>query len=283
PSASSQDLHSFPTRRSSDLEDSGGPTPGHTADHHLRDAAARAADAGRLAAPDAIRERARGEAGDGPQRCVISCSPVVRGFIPALLRRREGSAGRRAGERRGRHGDLAGWGVRTVPCAGWSPGGAFPLFTTADALIVADPQGVSQATLPPGDATWSTQDAILVGTDTALYQVRSDGTGGNQISNGTYHSPIWAPNATSFTFLRANALWVAAAPALPPEPTALDEGGRVVASFMDARLEGQSSEATRLLDDNGKKAYGDDALHLLPTGDPRFSRYYVLTQELVGN
>src|SRR5439155_424463 len=101
--------------------------------------------------------------------------------------------------------------------------------------------------------------------------------------NGTYHSPIWAPNATSFAFLRANALWVAAAPALPPEPTALDEAGRVVASFMDARLKGQSSEATRLLDDNGKKAYGDDALHLLPTGDPRFSRYYVLTQELVGN
>jgi len=184
--------------------------------------------------------------------------------------------------------DLAGGkstqlGQADAGFAGWSPGGAFLLFTTADALIVADPQGVSQATLPPGDATWSTQDAILVGTDTALYQVRSDGTGGNQISNGTYHSPIWAPNATSFAFLRANALWVAAAPALPPEPTALDEAGRVVASFMDARLKGQSSEATRLLDDNGKKAYGDDALHLLPTGDPRFSRYYVLTQELVGN
>src|SRR5256885_7333944 len=52
---------------------------------------------------------------------------------------------------------------------------SFLLFTTADAVIVSDPQGVSQATLPPGDATWSTQDAILVGSDTVLYQVRSDG------------------------------------------------------------------------------------------------------------
>jgi hypothetical protein len=167
--------------------------------------------------------------------------------------------------------------------AGWSPGGAFLLFTTADAVIVSDPQGVSQATLPPGDATWSTQDAILVGSDTVLYQVRSDGTGGNQVSNGTYHSPIWAPNATSFAFMRGNALWVATAPALPPEPTALDEAGRVVVSFMDARLKGQSNEASRLLDDSGKKAYEEDGLHLLPTGDPRFSRYYVLTQELTGN
>src|SRR5256885_11304522 len=50
---------------------------------------------------------------------------------------------------------------------------------------------------------------------------------------------------------------------------------------MDARLAGHASEATRLLTDTGKKAYGDGGLNLLLTGEPRFSRYYVLTQELV--
>jgi len=164
---------------------------------------------------------------------------------------------------------------------GWSPEGAYLLYSTSDADVVSDTQGVTQATIPAGDATWSSQDAILVGGDTALYQVRSDGTGGNQVSSGTYHSPLWAPNGTSFAFIRGNALWVATAPALPPAPTALDEAGHVVTAFMDARLKGQSSEASRLLDDTGKKAYGDGGLKLLITGDPRFSRYYVLTQQLV--
>ena len=164
---------------------------------------------------------------------------------------------------------------------GWSPGGAYLIYSAGDADVVSDAQGVTQATIPSGDASWSTQDAILVGGDTALYQVRTDGTGGNQVSSGTYHSPLWAPNGTSFAFIRGNALWVATAPALPPPPTALDDAGRVVTAFMDARLKVQSSEASRLLDDSGKKAYGNGGLNLLITGDPRFSRYYVLTQQLV--
>src|SRR5207253_539522 len=137
------------------------------------------------------------------------------------------------------------------------------------------------ATPAPTLVGWSTQDAILVGGDTALYQVRSDGTGGTQVSSGTYHSPVWAPNGSSFAFVRGNALWVAVAPALPLEPTPVDDAARAVTSFMDARLAGHASEATRLLTDTGKKAYGDGGLNLLLTGEPRFSRYYVLTQELV--
>jgi hypothetical protein len=164
---------------------------------------------------------------------------------------------------------------------GWSPGGAYLLYSTNDATLVSDAQGVTQATIPSGEASWSPQDAILVGGDTALYQVRSDGTGGNQVSSGTYHSPVWAPNGSSFAFFRGNALWVAVAPALPPEPTPVDDASRTVTSFMDARLAGKASEATRLLTDSGKKAYGDGGLNLLITGDPRFSRYFVLTQELV--
>ena len=165
--------------------------------------------------------------------------------------------------------------------AGWSPGGAFLLYSTADAIVVADPQGVTQATLPAGEASWSTQDAILLGGDTELDQVRSDGTGFTRVANGTYHSPLWAPNGTSFGFVRGDTLLVAAAPTLPPEPTALDEAGGVVNNFMQARLKNQSGEAARLLDDSGKKAYAEGGLKLLVNGDPHFSRYYVLTQDLV--
>jgi Big-like domain-containing protein len=51
---------------------------------------------------------------------------------------------------------------------------------------------------------------------------------------------------------------------------------------MDARLKGQANDATQLLDENGKKAYGVDGLSLLIAGDPHFTRYYVLTQGQVG-
>ena len=50
---------------------------------------------------------------------------------------------------------------------------------------------------------------------------------------------------------------------------------------MQARLKNQSGEAARLLDDSGKKAYAEGGLKLLVNGDPHFSRYYVLTQDLV--
>jgi hypothetical protein len=50
---------------------------------------------------------------------------------------------------------------------------------------------------------------------------------------------------------------------------------------MQARLDGRSDEATALLDANGKKVYGDAGLPLVIKGDPRFSRYYLLTQAMV--
>jgi hypothetical protein len=93
---------------------------------------------------------------------------------------------------------------------------------------------------------------------------------------------MWAPDGNSFTFVRGDALWVGTAPALPPEPTIVDEASAVVTKFMDARLAGKTDDATALLDDGGKKAYASGQLTLVITGDPHFSRYYVLTQEAVG-
>jgi hypothetical protein len=53
---------------------------------------------------------------------------------------------------------------------------------------------------------------------------------------------------------------------------------------MDARKAGQLDKAAALLDDNGRKVYAGSTpgLNLLVGGDPSFSRYYLLTQEIAG-
>jgi hypothetical protein len=180
-------------------------------------------------------------------------------------------------------GKSAQLGQANATFQGWSPDGSELLYATADGVVVADVQGANQVTLQAsGEASWSSQDAILIGSDTVLFQVRPDGSNGTRVTNGTYHFPVWAPNGTSFGFVRGNTLWVAVAPALPPAPTALDQAGAVVSSFMDARLKNQTGTAVAMLDDNGKKAYGAGGLDLVINGDPRFSRSYILAQEVVG-
>ena len=166
--------------------------------------------------------------------------------------------------------------------AAWSPDGTQLMYASADHLVVADLQGATQSTLPVAQASWSTGDAILLGGDTTAYEVRPDGSNLTRISNGTYRSPVWASDGNSFAFVRGDSLWIATAPALPPEPTIVDEATSVVKKFMDARLGDRSADAAAFLDDNGKKAYGAGQLNLVITGDPHFTRYYLLTHEAVG-
>jgi hypothetical protein len=164
---------------------------------------------------------------------------------------------------------------------GWSPGGSYLMYSTADAIIVADMQGASISTLAGGgDASWSSQDAVLLGTDIDLYEVRPDGTASMKLSAGTYHSPVWAPNGTAFIYFRGSALFVATAPPLPPLPNPLVDSAKVVDSFMQARLKGQTGAdlAATFLDDNAKVAYRNAGQSLTIGG---FSRYYVLTQDIV--
>ena len=163
---------------------------------------------------------------------------------------------------------------------GWSPSGLYAMYGTHDNLVISDLQGTSAVTLPSGDASWSSQDAILLGGDTDLHQVRPDGSGLTKLSNGTYRLPVWAPNGTAFAFFRGGALWTASAPALPQLPTVIDLASAVVTSFMQARLKMQADLATTYLDDNAKQAYSSGQLNLLISGDPRFSRFYVLTQQV---
>lgn len=174
-------------------------------------------------------------------------------------------------------------GDATDTFAGWSPDGTDLMYLTADHVVIADLHGVAQSSLPSGQPSWSSKDAILLGGDTTIFQVRPDGSNLTRLSNGTYRSPVWAPDGSTFAFVRGDGLWVGTAPALPPQPTVIDQAAPVVKKFMDARLAGKSDDATALLDDNGKKAYGSGGLNLVITGDPAFSRYYVLTQEATGS
>jgi hypothetical protein len=161
---------------------------------------------------------------------------------------------------------------------GWSPGGTQLMYAGTDALVIADLQGATVGTLAGAEASWSAQDAILLGSDTDLYQVRPDGTALIRLAGGTYHTPSWAPNGTAFTFFRGGALWTATAPPLPPQPNPLDQAAAVVNSFMNARQGNKADQATAYLDDNGKQAYATGGLSLVINGDPRFTRFYVLTQ-----
>ena len=162
---------------------------------------------------------------------------------------------------------------------GWSASGAQLMYGSGTATVIVDLTGASAGTVPPGDASWSAQNAILLGSDTSVYEVRPDGSSSTRLADGTFRSPAWAPNGASFTFVRGASLWVAGAPALPPLPSALDQAAAVVDSFMQARLSGQG-DPTLYLDAGGKQAYAGGGLTLTISGDARFSRYYVLTREL---
>jgi hypothetical protein len=163
---------------------------------------------------------------------------------------------------------------------GWSPDGSHLMYSAGGSITVSDPLGNATATLPSGEPSWSTKDAILLGSDTDVAQVRPDGSGAMKLSNGTYHAPQWAPDGASFAFFRGGQLWTATAPPMPPQPTVLDQATTVVNSFMQARLKGQAALATTFLDAGGQQAYAPGGLNLTISGDPSFSRYYILTQEL---
>ncbi len=158
------------------------------------------------------------------------------------------------------------------------------MYSGPQAVVTSDLFGKSITTLPTGAPSWSSLDEIILGSDADLWEVRPDGSGLTKLAEGTFQFPVWAPNGTAFTYFRGGALYTASAPLPPPRPTALDAAATVVNAFMQARKAGQLEKATALLDDNGKKVYSGSSpeLNLLVGGDPSFSRYYLLTQEITG-
>jgi hypothetical protein len=159
---------------------------------------------------------------------------------------------------------------------GWSPDGSRVVYNGN----IADTNGNTVSSVPPGDVSWSTANQILLGSDTAIFQVRPDGTDYVKLADGTFHLPVWAPDATTFVFARGTGLWVATAPAPTAPPAATDQALRVVNQFMKARLDGQSDHAMSFLDANGKAAYAGTSPALIPQGDPGFHRFYILMTQV---
>jgi hypothetical protein len=166
---------------------------------------------------------------------------------------------------------------------GWSPDGTQLMYAgDGGTIAIADTQGNSVGTVPGAEASWSSQDAILLGSETDLYQVRPDGSALTKLANGTYRLPVWAPNGAAFVFFRGGAVWTASAPGLPPLPSLLDQATAVVNSFMQARQKNLPDLAATFLDSNGKQAYASGGLNLVINGDPFFSRSYILTAAVTG-
>ena len=163
---------------------------------------------------------------------------------------------------------------------GWSPDGSQMLYSGSQETAVADAQGQRIASILSGDVSWSSKDEILVGTNTDLYVVRPDGYGRTLLNAGTYRLPAWAPNGTSFTYVRGNALYSASAAPLPAEPATIDQAASVVSQFMNARVAQNSNQAQTFLDERGKQAYSSSGLPLVINGDARLTRDYVVIQEL---
>jgi hypothetical protein len=176
-------------------------------------------------------------------------------------------------------------GLAGAQFLGWSPDGTGVMYSTAQGVVIADVGGKTVVTLPFGEPTWSSQDEILLGSDTDLWEVRPDGTGLTKLAEGTYHLPVWAPNGVAFIYLRGGAVFGASAPAPPPRASAIDAATSVVNAFMQARKNQDGVKASVYLDDNGRKAYSSatGGLNLVVTGDPSFSRYYLLTQSMTGD
>ena len=162
----------------------------------------------------------------------------------------------------------------TTSFQAWSPDGSRIVYGN----VIADLKGRTITSLAAADVSWSAKNEILLGSDTGLYAVRPDGSGLLKLSDGTYNAPVWAPDSSTFVFLRAG-LWVATAPAPAPVPAATDQALSVVGSFMDARLRNNPDKAQQFLDDAAKAVYNSGTPALIPTGDPAFKRYYVLTSE----
>jgi Big-like domain-containing protein/WD40 repeat protein len=158
---------------------------------------------------------------------------------------------------------------------GWSPDGTRVVFND----VIADMNGRTITSLAAGDVSWSAKNEILLGGDTGLYEVRPDGSGLTKLADGTYDLPVWAPDGSTFAFVRAG-LWVATAPAPPPPAPQTDQAASVVTAFMQARLEGNADRALVYLDDAGKAAYNTGNPPLIPLSEAGFKRFYILTSEV---
>ncbi len=159
---------------------------------------------------------------------------------------------------------------------GWSPNGQRVVYGN----VIADLHGKTLYKLPDGDVTWSAQNVILLGSDTGVFSIRPDGTDLTRLADGTFHAPAWAPDSSTFVYVRGNTLWAATAPAAKPLPSPTVQASVVVSAFMRARQDNEPDKARGYLDDSGRAAYSSGSPALIPNGDLQFKRFYILVAEV---
>ena len=184
------------------------------------------------------------------------------------------------------------WAQPAGSAVAWSPDSASVAFTADGALFTAAPDGSRRLQLTTlgmlalggpeiPTVSWSSTDQLLLGTSKVLSTIRADGSNGGDVRDVEYSHPLWAPAATRFAFMRGGDLWVANLSSTGGGSSALDDAGKVVDSFMQARLAGDSAKASSLLDSDGRQAYAGDGPPLVITTDPRPRRYYVISAQLL--
>ena len=161
---------------------------------------------------------------------------------------------------------------------GWSPDGTRVIHDG----VISDMTGNLVGRLPQGDASWSAQGTILVGGDSSLVALKPDGSGQVQLASGnSFRLPAWAPDGSTFGFVRGNSLWVASVPSVSrPQSRPIDDATAVVNAFMQARLAGDLVKAMSYLDDNARAQYAAAGPVLIPVRDLGFKRYYILAAEV---
>ena len=159
---------------------------------------------------------------------------------------------------------------------GWSPNGQRVVYGN----VIADLHGKTVYRLPGGDLTWSAQNVILLGSDTGIFSILPDGTDLTKLADGTFHAPAWAPDSSTFVYVRGDALWDATAPPAKPLPSPTAQASDVVNAFMRARQDNEPDRARGYLDDSGNAAYSSGSPALIPNGDLQFKRFYILVAEV---
>ncbi len=174
----------------------------------------------------------------------------------------------------------------------WAPDSGSVAFTFSGALFTAAPDGSRRRQLATLGAlglggpdvpsvSWSSTDQLLLGTTRTLATIRADGTGGTTVRDVEYSHPLWAPAAARFAFLRGKDLWVANLNSAGGGSTALSDAGKVVDTFMQARMAGDATKAGSLLDSGGLQSFAAGNPVLVITTDPKPRRYYVISAQLL--
>ena len=173
----------------------------------------------------------------------------------------------------------------------------------SDLYVAADGQTASKIASSPAGQTWSDLNWAPDATSLLLASTPSGSSGGtsglvalNRDGSGVttfgasqreYATPRWSPSGDLVLFTRhdeagGTSFWTAGVSTTgtnTTEPQALTE----VDSFMQARIQGDSTTAQAQLDDNARAKYAGGISALLSPSGIQYDRYYPVTVQLLSS